>query len=79
MKIINIIFGFIVGIIATGMTVWLIMPDMILSEKASPYTIDETVEKSPLTQKQKAGLSQVFSLYINQLRNMEEGIYCLSY
>ncbi len=45
MKVVNILVGFILGIIVTGITVWLIMPGMMLAERASPFTVDETVEK----------------------------------
>ena len=45
MKIVNIIIGFIFGIIVTGIIVWLIMPGMMLIERASPYSVEETVEK----------------------------------
>jgi len=45
MKIANFIIGFILGIIVTGTTVWLIMPGMMLTERLSPYGINETVEK----------------------------------
>lgn len=45
MKIVNIIIGFIFGIIVTGIAVWLIMPGMMLTERVSPYGIDETVAK----------------------------------
>jgi len=37
MKITNFIIGFILGIIVTGTTVWLIMPGMMLTERLSPY------------------------------------------
>jgi len=45
MKVINTIIGFILGIIVTGIAVWLIMPNMMLSEQLSPYSVDETVER----------------------------------
>ena len=45
MKITNIIIGFILGIIVTGITVWQIMPGMMLTERLSPYGVDETVAK----------------------------------
>ena len=45
MKVVNIIIGFILGIIVTGITVWLIMPGMMLTERTSPYVVDETVAK----------------------------------
>ena len=45
MKIANIIIGFIFGIIVTGTTIWLIMPGMMLTERASPFSLDETIEK----------------------------------
>jgi len=45
MKVINIISGFIFGIMLTGITVWLVMPGMMLTERLSPYGVDETVAK----------------------------------
>ena len=45
MKIANIIIGFILGIIVTGIIVWQIMPGMMLTERLSPYGVDETVAK----------------------------------
>jgi uncharacterized protein (DUF302 family) len=45
MKVVNIIIGFILGIIVTGTSVWLIMPAMMLTERLSPYGVDETVDK----------------------------------
>jgi uncharacterized protein (DUF302 family) len=45
MKIANIIIGFIFGIIVTGTTIWQIMPGMMLTERASPFSLDETIEK----------------------------------
>ena len=45
MKVANIIIGFILGIIVTGTIVWLIMPGMMLTERLSPYGVDETVDK----------------------------------
>jgi len=43
MKIVNIIIGFIFGIVVAGITVWLVMPGMMLTERVSPYGIDQTV------------------------------------
>ncbi len=45
MKVVNIIIGFILGVIVTGTTVWQIMPGMMLTERASPFGIEKTVEK----------------------------------
>ena len=45
MKVANIITGFILGVVMTGITVWLIMPGMMLTERQSPYGVDETVAK----------------------------------
>lgn len=45
MKILNHITSFIFGIIVTAITVWLVMPSMMLSEQLSPYSINETVKK----------------------------------
>ncbi len=45
MKVATIIIGFILGVVITGITVWLIMPGMMLTERQSPYSVDETVEK----------------------------------
>ncbi len=41
----NIFIGFILGIIVTGITVWLVMPSKMLTERLSPFSINETVEK----------------------------------
>ncbi|MCK5479058.1 MAG: DUF302 domain-containing protein [Methylococcales bacterium] len=45
MKVANIIIGFILGVVMTGIIVWLIMPGMMLTERQSPYGVDETVAK----------------------------------
>ena len=45
MKFINIIFGFILGVIVTGVLVWKIMPGMMITEQISPFNLDETIEK----------------------------------
>jgi uncharacterized protein (DUF302 family) len=45
MKVVNIFIGFILGVIVTGATAWQIMPGMMLKERASPFSVDETVEK----------------------------------
>jgi len=45
MKIVNIMTGFILGIIVSSVTVWLVMPGMMLNERLSPYSVNETVEK----------------------------------
>lgn len=52
MKIVNIITGFILGIIVMSIAVWLIMPGLMLTEHPSPYGIDETVTK--ITENAKA-------------------------
>jgi len=45
MKTISIMAGFILGIIVMGITVWQVMPGMMLTEQLSPYNVNETVEK----------------------------------
>lgn len=45
MKVANLILGFFIGITVTGISIWLIMPGMMLTERASPYGIEETVKK----------------------------------
>jgi len=45
MKFINIMFGFVVGVILAGITGWIIMPGMMLTEQLSPYSVEQTVEK----------------------------------
>lgn len=45
MKILNLIIGFILGVIFTATTVWFVMPGMILTETPSPYSVNETVNK----------------------------------
>ena len=44
-KVLNIVVGFIGGIILTGVIGWNAMPGMMLNEKVSPYGLDETVAK----------------------------------
>ena len=46
MKIITgITFGFVLGVVVTGLAGWIMMPGMMLHENLSPYGIDETVNK----------------------------------
>jgi len=40
-----ITFGFVAGIIVTGIVGWNMMPGMILHEKVSPYGTEETINK----------------------------------
>lgn len=37
--------GIIIGIILTAIVGWNMMPSMMIHESASPYGVDETVEK----------------------------------
>ena len=41
----SILLGFVLGTIATGIVVWNVMPGMMLEERLSPYSVDETVNK----------------------------------
>mgnify|MGYP001815675599 FL=1 len=41
----SILLGFVLGTIATGTVVWNVMPGMMLEERLSPYSVDETVNK----------------------------------
>jgi len=45
MKFLNIMFGFILGVIVAGIIGWIIMPGMMLTEQLSPYSVEQTVEK----------------------------------
>ena len=44
-NITSILLGFVLGAIATGIVVWNVMPGMMLEERLSPYSVDETVNK----------------------------------
>jgi len=44
-KVIGIVAGFIGGIVLTGVIGWSMMPGMMLDEKVSPYSMEETVTK----------------------------------
>ncbi len=44
-SIIGITFGFVLGVIVTGLAGWVMMPGMMLHENLSPYGVDETVIK----------------------------------
>ena len=44
-KVVGIVVGFIGGIVLTGIIGWSIMPTLMLSEKPSPYSMEETVAK----------------------------------
>lgn len=44
-NIASIVFGFIVGVVVTGVVVWNMMPGMMLHERLSPYGVEETVNK----------------------------------
>ena len=44
-KLIGITFGFVMGVIVTGIVGWNMMPGMIIHEYASPYGTEETVTK----------------------------------
>lgn len=37
--------GFLLGIVVTGLTVWLLMPGMMLVQHDSQYNLDETVDR----------------------------------
>lgn len=42
---VNMIIGFVVGVILFGIIAWNMMAGMMLNEKVSPYSVDETVAK----------------------------------
>jgi len=42
-KVINVVLGFVGGIILTGVIGWTMMPGMMLNEKVSPYEMEKTV------------------------------------
>ena len=42
-KVINIVLGFVGGIILTGVIGWTMMPSMMLHETESPYGMEKTV------------------------------------
>ena len=44
-KVMSIVAGFIGGIVVLGVVAWNIMPTMMLQEKVSPYSMEETVAK----------------------------------
>ncbi|NOQ89993.1 MAG: DUF302 domain-containing protein [Gammaproteobacteria bacterium] len=44
-SITGITFGFVLGVVVTGLAGWNMMPGMMLQEGLSPYGIDETVNK----------------------------------
>ena len=42
---VNMIIGFVIGVILFGIVGWNMMSGMMLNEKVSPYSVDETVAK----------------------------------
>ena len=44
-NIVSVAFGFVLGVIVTGIIGWNLMPGMMLHEKSSPYGVDETINK----------------------------------
>jgi len=44
-NIVGITFGFVLGVIVTGIAGWVMMPGMMLHENLSPYGIEETINK----------------------------------
>jgi uncharacterized protein (DUF302 family) len=44
-NIVSVTFGFVLGVIVTGLVGWNLMPGMMLHENLSPYGVDETVNK----------------------------------
>jgi uncharacterized protein (DUF302 family) len=44
-NIVGITFGFVLGVIVTGLVGWNLMPGIMLHENLSPYGVDETVNK----------------------------------
>ena len=43
--LVGITFGFVLGVIVTGIAGWVMMPGMMLHENLSPYGIEETINK----------------------------------